>query len=79
MTRFDREEDGTVDLVDIFGNAKIYYEQNLLQKRVKAENTRLKAKYTEFARAQRQARINEKAVINKLLSSKIEELELNLN
>jgi hypothetical protein len=75
MSRFDRESNGQVDLVDILGNAKLYYARILQEQKIQDNTNQLKMKYEEFARKQRIARMEEKTVINNILSSKIRELE----
>ena len=74
-SRFDRESNGQVDLVDILGNAKLYYARILQEQKIQDDTNQLKMKYEEFARKQRIARMEEKTVINNILSSKIRELE----
>jgi len=75
MTRFDRSENGMVDLVDILGNAKLYYERSVQEQKMSDELARLRVKNDSFVRRQRQMRMEEKSVINKMLSDKIFEIE----
>lgn len=75
MTRFDRLEDDTVDLVDILGNAKLYYARSVQEQAILQESVKLKAKNDANAKARRLAHMEDKAVINKMLSGKILELE----
>ena len=75
MTRFDRGVEGTVDLVDILGNAQLYYARQLQEQQVVEEAARLKVKNDSNAKQRRIARNEERAILNKMLSSKLVELE----
>lgn len=79
MTRFDRSENGMVDLVDILGNAKLYYERSVQEQKTDADLMQLRAKNDIFMRQQRQNRMEEKSVIKKMLAEKIFEIEKEMN
>lgn len=76
MTRFDREEgSGSVDLVDILGNAKLYYSRSIQEQKMIEDHNRLKEKNAQFSKERRLARMEEKSSISQMLSHKIEELK----
>merc|ERR1719378_120984 len=75
MSRFDREGNETVDLVDVLGNAKLYYTRSVHEENMRAEEKQRRANSHKLAKASRMARMEEKSHINRMLISKIDELE----
>ena len=75
MSRFDREGNETVDLVDVLGNAKLYYSRSVHEENLREEEKLRKANHHKLARATRIARMEEKTHISRMLINKIDELE----
>ena len=79
MSRFDREGNETVDLVDVLGNAKLYYSRSVHEENIRAEEKLRRASSYKLAKANRIARMEEKSQINRMLVNKIDELETNID